>query len=138
MISLGMAFIGIGLLGAVFYFWKRRVFETRWVLWIFVLSIFLAEFATLAGWWTAEFGRQPWVVYGLLKTAQGVSPNLPAIQVLLSILMFVLVYAILFVLFIYLLNEKIQHGPEALEEETPVESLPDTFSEIFRRRVRAG
>jgi hypothetical protein len=43
----------------------------------------------------------------------------------------------LFVLFIYLLNEKIQHGPESLDDEVPVTALPDTFKDIFRRRARA-
>ncbi|MCB0026154.1 MAG: hypothetical protein KDD91_24145, partial [Caldilinea sp.] len=60
-------------------------------------------------------------------------------QVLLSNGMFVVLYTILFVLFIYLLNEKIQHGPDPLEEmeERPVTALPDTFRDIFRRRARA-
>jgi cytochrome d ubiquinol oxidase subunit I len=72
-----------------------------------------------------------------MRTAEGVSPNLAGGQVFLSVLMFVALYALLFVLFIYLLNEKIQHGPEPLEDEVPVTSLPDTFRDVFRRRARA-
>jgi cytochrome bd ubiquinol oxidase subunit I len=137
MINLGVVFIGIGLLATLFAVWRQRIWHTRWVLWILVLSVFLTELATLSGWWTAEFGRQPWIVWDLMRTADGVSPNLVGGQVFLSVLMFVALYALLFVLFIYLLNEKIQHGPEPLEDEVPVTSLPDTFRDVFRRRARA-
>ena len=138
MINLGGLFIPIGLLGALFAVWKQRIWRTRWVLWIFVFSIFLTELATLSGWWTAEFGRQPWIVWNLLRTVDAVSPNLNGGQVAASVLMFVALYAPLFVLFIYLLNEKIQHGPEPLaEDDAAVTSLPDTFKDIFRRRARA-
>jgi cytochrome d ubiquinol oxidase subunit I len=137
MINLGGLFIAIGLLATLFAVWKQRIWRTRWLLWILILSIFLTELATLSGWWTAEFGRQPWIVWNLMRTAEGVSPNLNGGQVFLSVLMFVALYTLLFVLFIYLLNEKIQHGPEPLEDETPATSLPDTFKDIFRRRARA-
>ena len=136
MINLGGLFIGIGLLATFFAVWKQRIWRTRWMLWLLVLSIFLTELATLSGWWTAEFGRQPWIVWNLMRTADGVSPMISGGQVFLSVLMFVVLYALLFVLFIYLLNEKIQHGPEPLEDEIPATSLPDTFRDIFRRRAR--
>jgi cytochrome bd ubiquinol oxidase subunit I len=138
MINLGGLFIPIALLGVLFAVWKQRIWRTRWLLWIFVFSIFLTELATLSGWWTAEFGRQPWIVWDLLRTVDAVSPNLNGYQVFASVLMFVALYALLFVLFIYLLNEKIQHGPEPLaEDDAAVTSLPDTFKDIFRRRARA-
>lgn len=140
MINLGGIFIAISLLGVIFYFWKRRLFETRWVLWVFVISILLTELATQSGWWTAEFGRQPWIVWNLMLTSDAVSPNLTLQQTFASVGMFILLYVLLFILFIYLLNEKIQHGPESLEdlEDVPVSSLPDTFREIFRRQPRAS
>jgi cytochrome d ubiquinol oxidase subunit I len=134
MIDLGMVFILIGLIGAVYYFWGRRIFTTRWVLWLLVATIFFTELATLAGWWTAEFGRQPWIVWNLLKTQNAVSPTLNTADVLISVGIFVLMYAALFVLFIYLLNGAIQKGPEPQEEPSKEEPLPDTFREIFRRR----
>lgn len=137
MINLGGLFIAIGLLAAFFAVWKQRIWRTRWLLWILVASIFLTELATLSGWWTAEFGRQPWIVWNLMRTADGVSPNLNGGQVFFSVLMFVALYTLLFILFIYLLNEKIQHGPEPLQDEVPATSLPDTFKDIFRRRARA-
>lgn len=137
MINLGFLFIPLGLLAALYFFWGRRLWTARWVLWLLVISIFLTQIATQMGWWTAEFGRQPWIVWNLLRTAGAVSPVLDTGQVLFSLLMFVALYGVLFVLFIYLLNEKIQHGPDPLVEETPVSSLPDTFKDIFGRRARA-
>jgi cytochrome bd ubiquinol oxidase subunit I len=137
MINLGFLFIPLGLVAVLYYFWGRRLWTTRWVLWLLVLTIFMAELATQTGWWTAEFGRQPWIVWNMLRTADAVSPVLDTTQVLFSLLMFVALYAILFVLFLYLLNEKIQHGPEPLEENVQVSSLPDTFKDLFRRQARA-
>jgi len=135
MINLGMLFILIGLLGVFFWIWGGRLFRTRWMLWLLVLSIVLTEAATITGWWTAEFGRQPWIVYNLLKTVDGVSPLLTVEQVVFSVGTFIVMYIILFILFLFLLNEKIQHGPDPLEEETPITSLPDNFREIFRHRA---
>ena len=136
MFGMGTLFVPMGLLGLLLYFWKRKVFEARWVLWLFVVTVFLAEMSITAGWWTAEIGRQPWIVYNLLPTSQGVSPTLSATDVGISLVMFVGLYILLFILFIYLLNGKIQAGPEPLEEveSVPVSTLPDTFRQIFRRR----
>jgi cytochrome bd ubiquinol oxidase subunit I len=149
MFGLGSLFVPVGLLGGLF-FWlrtgkkgdagrERRIWTARPILWLFVITVFFVEVAIIAGWWTAEIGRQPWVVYNVLRTADGVSPLLSAGDVLASLGMFVLLYALLLVLFLYLLNAKIQAGPEPLEDVETVEvsSLPDTFREIFRRRDRA-
>jgi cytochrome d ubiquinol oxidase subunit I len=149
MFMLGSLFVPIGLLGGLFYVLRRgkkgdpdrprRIWDARWVLRLFVVTVFLVEVAIIAGWWTAEIGRQPWVVYQVLLTADGVSPVLTAVEVVLSLGMFVILYGLLLALFLYLLNRKIQHGPEPLEEVETVEvsSLPDTFREVFRRRDRA-
>jgi cytochrome d ubiquinol oxidase subunit I len=140
MINLGFLFVPIGLLGALMYVWRRRIYESRWMLWLLVVSVFLAEAAVTAGWWTAEIGRQPWIVYNVLPTSQAGSPVLTGVETFLSLLMFIGLYAILLVLFLYLLNRKIQEGPEHIEdlETAPVSSLPDTFRDVFRRRGRAG
>jgi len=136
MINLGVLFVPIGLLGFLMYWWKGKVFEARWVLWLFVVTVFLAEMAITAGWWTAEIGRQPWIVYNELLTAQAGSPSLTTTEVAISMVMFIGLYTLLFILFIYLLNGKIQAGPEPLEEveSVPVASLPNTFRQVFRRR----
>jgi cytochrome bd ubiquinol oxidase subunit I len=140
MITVGPALAGIGVLAGLMFLWRRRLFESRFVLWLLVLTVFLGEATITAGWWTAEIGRQPWVVYDVLATADGVSPLLSATDVVISLGMFVLLYSLLLVLFLYLLNRKIQDGPEELEEveTTPVGSLPDTFRDVFSRRRRAA
>jgi cytochrome d ubiquinol oxidase subunit I len=101
---------------------------------VLVASVFLTEAATLAGWWTSEFGRQPWIVYNVLRTSAAGSPSLTPGQVIFSLVIFVVMYAALLVVFLFLLNARIQQGPEPLEEEKPVGDLPDTFREVFRRR----
>jgi len=135
MFYLSGVFLLLCIAGFVLYRWKRKIFDMNWLLWLFVLMVFFTIAAIIGGWWTAEIGRQPWIVYNVLTTADGVSPVLTGGQVLFSLIMFVVLYTILFILFIFLLNEKIQAGPEPLEEvETvPVGSLPDTFRQIFRR-----
>jgi cytochrome d ubiquinol oxidase subunit I len=136
MIMLGSLFILIGLIGAFYYYWKKKFWTTKWVLWTFVVTIFLVELVTLSGWWTAEFGRQPWIVWNLLKTIDAFTPTLTQSQVIFSMSMFVVLYGILLALYLYLLTQKIQHGPDPLEQDdiVPVESLPDSFKEIFRRK----
>jgi cytochrome d ubiquinol oxidase subunit I len=140
MIMVGSALIPIGLLGGLMFLWKRRLYESKWVLRLLVITVFAGEATITAGWWTAEIGRQPWVVYNVLATAAGVSPILSAGDVIVSLGMFIGLYSLLLVLFLYLLNKKIQEGPEELEalETADVSSLPDTFREIFSRHPRAG
>ena len=70
------------------------------------------QLANQMGWMTAEVGRQPWIVQDLLRTSDAYSPVLSSAQVLTSLALFTLIYLLLFVLFIYLLNEKIKHGPD--------------------------
>ena len=76
MFGFGSLFVPIGLLAGLLYWRKQRLFTARWMLWILVVTVFFVEAAIIAGWWTAEVGRQPWVVYNVLKTADGVSPTL--------------------------------------------------------------
>ncbi|MEM7656405.1 MAG: cytochrome ubiquinol oxidase subunit I [Bacteroidota bacterium] len=111
MVAIGMMLIGLSLL-ASFYWWRGTLFEQRWLLRAFVLAAILPQIANQVGWFAAEMGRQPWVVYGLLKTSDALSKVVTANQVLFSLILFSLVYALLLFLFIYLLNKKIKHGPE--------------------------
>ncbi|MGE0493022.1 MAG: cytochrome ubiquinol oxidase subunit I [Vulcanimicrobiota bacterium] len=116
MIALGTAFIGLSWLGC-FFWWRGTLFEQRWLLWLFVFSVLGAYAANEAGWVAAEVGRQPWVVYGLLRTDQGLSQAVVASQVLASILMFGVVYFLLFLVWVFVMNNKIRHGPEDIEAE---------------------
>ncbi|MEJ5262392.1 MAG: cytochrome ubiquinol oxidase subunit I [Ignavibacterium sp.] len=111
MVAIGFMLIALSVLG-VFLWWKGTLFKHRWLLWIFVFSVLLPQIANQVGWITAEVGRQPWIVYGLMKTSEGLSKAVQAGQVWYSLIMFTLIYIGLFILFIYLLNNKIQHGPE--------------------------
>ncbi len=111
MIAVGMAMIGMTLL-ACWYWKKGTLFDKKWLMWLFVWSVLLPQIGNECGWFTAEMGRQPWVVYGLLKTSDALSKTVTANQVLFSLILFALVYALLLVLFLFLLNRKIQHGPE--------------------------
>ncbi|WP_462276709.1 cytochrome ubiquinol oxidase subunit I [Ferruginibacter sp.] len=110
MIAIGMALIALTLYSC--WQWKKgKLFEKRWLLIVLAWSVLLPQLANQAGWFTAEMGRQPWVVYGLLRTSDALSRSVAANQVVFSLILFTLVYTTLFVLFIYLMNKKIKHGP---------------------------
>lgn len=127
MISIGMLLILITGLG-LFLWWRGKLFDKRWLLWVFVFAVFLPQVANQVGWFAAEMGRQPWVVYGLLRTSDALSVVVTANQVLFSLFMFAAIYLLLFILFLYLLNKKITAGPEDHEDEgdRPMQSeIPD-------------
>ncbi len=111
MVALGTYFIALTLY-ALWCRWRGTLFRKKWLLWVFVFSVIGPFIANQLGWVAAEVGRQPWIVYNQLRTSEAVSGNLAASQVLGSIVMFTVIYAMLFVLWIYLLNDKIQKGPE--------------------------
>jgi cytochrome bd ubiquinol oxidase subunit I len=126
MVAIGMALIALTLTGL--WYWRRgRLFETRWLMQLFVWAVLLPQIANQAGWFAAEMGRQPWVVYGLLRTSDAFSRTVTANQIVFSLILFSLAYVVLLVLFLYLLTRKIQHGPE--------DHLPhDTAAEEHSRR----
>jgi cytochrome d ubiquinol oxidase subunit I len=111
MVAVGFWMILISALG-FFYSWRGSLFEKRWLLWLLVLSVLGPQIANEAGWFAAEVGRQPWIVQGLLRTSAGLSAVVKANTVLTSILLFSAVYVLLFAVFVYLLDDKIKHGPE--------------------------
>ncbi len=111
MVTVGFAMIGLAV-WAAFALWRGRLDRSRLLLWLLTLSVLGPQIANQAGWWAAEVGRQPWIVYGLLRTVQGLSPVVTAGQVAASIAMFTLVYLLLFAVFVFLLNDKIRHGPD--------------------------
>ncbi len=111
MISLGMFFIGITLL-ACFFWWRGTLFETRWLLWLFVFAVAGPFIANEFGWCAAELGRQPWIVWGMLRTEEAFSPAVSAGQVLFSILMFALLYCMMFMVWLFVMDKKIRKGPE--------------------------
>ena len=101
------------------YFWRKRtLFQKKWMLRLLVASAFFPQLANQAGWVTAEMGRYPWIVQGLLRISEGLSKAVVAEQVLGSIILFGIVYTFLFILFIYLLNEKFKQGPADIDTTT--------------------
>ncbi len=130
MVAIGFFLIAVSVLG-VFLWWRGKLFNHRWLLWVFVLAVLGPQIANQVGWIVAEVGRQPWIVYGLLRTSEGLSKAVTAEQIMFSLILFAVIYLILFALFIYLLNEKIQHGPE--EPET-IASEYETQKSLFEKR----
>ncbi len=124
MISIGMFLIGLTLY-ASYLWWRGKLFDKKWLLKIFAFSVLLPQIANQVGWFAAEMGRQPWVVYGHLKTSDAFSQEVSSNQILFSLILFLVVYAVLFLLFLYSLNKKIKHGPYN-EAENPDEFLKYT------------
>jgi cytochrome d ubiquinol oxidase subunit I len=110
MVAIGMALIGLTLY-ASFLWWRGKLFETKWLLWIFSFAVILPQIANQVGWFTAEMGRQPWVVYGHLRTSDAFSQEVTSNQIVFSLVMFTVVYSLLLALFLYTVNKKIKHGP---------------------------
>jgi len=111
MVGVGFAMIAIAALGFL-YFRNGTLHERRWLLWILVFSALGPQIANQLGWFAAEVGRQPWIVYHLMRTPAGLSAVVKANVVLTSLILFTIIYFLLFAVFIYLLNDKIQHGPD--------------------------
>jgi len=123
MVGIGLLSLGLAWLGGLLW-WKGWLFDGQrvWIRrywWVMAFAVLLPQIANQAGWFTAEIGRQPWIVWGYLRTSEGLSKVVEANQVLISLIGFGLIYALLFALFIYLLNKKITTGPEAVENHDP-------------------
>lgn len=110
MVAIGMALIGLNLLAA-FFWWRGWLFKSRWLLFLLALSALGPQICNQAGWFTAEVGRQPWIVWHLMRTADGVSECVNASQILFSLILFTLVYLFMFVLFLFVLARKVKEGP---------------------------
>ncbi len=159
MVGLGAAFIGLTLL-ALFFLWRRTLFEKRWLMAIFVVAVVGPYLANEAGWVSAEAGRQPFVVYPIvtweaggdgqthphmhtdkgdifLRTEQGATSGrvVGADQVLGSILMFSVIYVLLFAVWVYVLHGKIRHGPDEPDAPAPPDTKPEDLVEAAARRT---
>ena len=111
MVGLGTMFIAITGVAA-FLLWRKKLYEARWMLWILMLALPFPYIANTAGWMTAELGRQPWLVYGLLRTVDGYSKMVSAGNAWFSFLGFLGMYTVLSILFLFLVRREIEHGPE--------------------------
>jgi len=116
MAGLGTYFVLLMVLAA-FLLWRGKLFETRWILWPLMLSFPFPYIANTAGWMTAEIGRQPWLVYGLIRTADGSSKYVSAGNGLFTLLGFMGIYTLLSILFIVLVYRIIAIGPVSVTAE---------------------
>lgn len=110
MVAIGIALFLLSLLG-LFLLWRGKLFTNRLILKIFVVSVLGPQIANQVGWIAAEVGRQPWIVYRLLRTSEALSKVVTANMILASIIMFMFIYIFLFALFVFLLDQKIKGGP---------------------------
>ncbi|MBC8489409.1 MAG: cytochrome ubiquinol oxidase subunit I, partial [Bacteroidetes bacterium] len=116
MVILGMYFILVMMWASVSMY-RKKIWENKMLLRILMWSIPLPVIACQLGWIAAEVGRQPWIVYKLLRTSDAVSVTVPAGNILFSIIIFGLIYILLGVLYVYILVKKVKHGPEPISEK---------------------
>jgi cytochrome d ubiquinol oxidase subunit I len=115
--------VGLGTLMAavmglsVLFLWRGRLYASAPLLWILMISIPFPYIATTAGWMTAELGRQPWLIYGLMRTINGASPNVSAGNGLFSLLGFMGMYMLLGILFLFMVAREVGHGPAAAAQQ---------------------
>ncbi|HTP68993.1 MAG TPA: cytochrome ubiquinol oxidase subunit I [Dongiaceae bacterium] len=111
MVGLGTIFIAVMGLAAILL-WRKKLYESRWMLWLLMLCAPMPYIANTAGWMTAELGRQPWLIYGLMRTASGVSPRVNAGSAWFTLIGFMGMYTVLAMLWLFLIYREVDHGPE--------------------------
>jgi cytochrome d ubiquinol oxidase subunit I len=111
MVGLGTVFMAITLVCTI-WLWRGKLFEAKPLLWILMLALPFPYIANTAGWMTAELGRQPWLIYGLMRTSAGNSPMVSAGNGLFTLMGFMGVYMILGILFLFLVHREVAHGPD--------------------------
>jgi cytochrome d ubiquinol oxidase subunit I len=114
MVGLGTLFIAIQVLAA-FLLLRGKLYGSRWMLWTLMLTLPFPFIANTAGWITAEVGRQPWLIYGLMRTKAGVSPQVSAANAWFTLLGFLGLYTVLGMLFLFLVYREIDQGPGVYE-----------------------
>jgi cytochrome d ubiquinol oxidase subunit I len=127
MAGLGTIFVAVMVVSA-FLLWRGQLYQSRWMLWILMLCLPFPYIANTAGWMTAEIGRQPWLVYGLMRTTEGYSKYVHAGNGLFTLLGFMGLYTVLAILFLVLVQHEIAHGPspgaeDVLKAGTPITSI---------------
>jgi cytochrome d ubiquinol oxidase subunit I len=119
MVGLGTIFIAI-MVVAAYLLWRRRLFTARWMLWALMLAVPFPFIANSAGWMVTELGRQPWIIYGLLRTANASSTNVSSGNVLFTLLGFAGLYTAMGLLYVVLIVREVAHGPGAEAAPAPL------------------
>jgi cytochrome d ubiquinol oxidase subunit I len=114
MVGLGTIFIAV-MAVAAFLLWRKKLYQSKPLLWTILLLVPFPYIANITGWYVAELGRQPWLVYGLLKTSAGISPTVSAGNTLFTFLGFLGLYFLLGMLFLILVGRIIHLGPKPLK-----------------------
>ena len=137
MLAIGSFMIAAALYGT-YLWWRGTLFETRWYLRVMAQSWWIGFVAVISGWVVTESGRQPWIVHGILRTAEANSP-VPSASIAGTLALFVIAYGIVFWFGIYYINRLIAHGPEKVAAETgrfspsPISAAQDTGREALQR-----
>jgi cytochrome d ubiquinol oxidase subunit I len=118
MVGIGTILLLIAIVAGV-ELWRGRIYSEKPLLWILMLSFPLPYIATTFGWMTAEIGRQPWLIYGVMRTAYGISPMVSASNGLFTLIGFMGIYALLAILFLFLVGREVVLGPARVELEHP-------------------
>lgn len=134
MVGLGFLMVAIGLIG-VFLWWRGKLYDARWFLKPLTYSWPLGFIALLAGWMVTEIGRQPWIAYGVLRTADAVSP-VTAASVATSLVLFVLVYFVVFSIGIWYISRMIDKGPQYVRADP--EALPNRPLSAAQQTTKAA
>jgi cytochrome d ubiquinol oxidase subunit I len=112
-IMVGLGTILIAVMGAsLLLLWLGRLYKSNWMLWVLMLAFPFPYIATTAGWMTAEIGRQPWLIYGLMRTADGTSVRVSAANGLFTLIGFMGIYLLLGLLFTFMVWREVEHGPD--------------------------
>jgi cytochrome d ubiquinol oxidase subunit I len=109
MVGMGLIMLAISWLGNILR-WRGTLEKARWFLWSALLSFPTGFIAVLCGWFTAEVGRQPWVVYGLVRTKDAVTPSLATSDVITSLLAYIAVYAVIYTFGLYYIYRLLRDG----------------------------
>lgn len=131
MVGLGTIFIAIMGFAVLLLLWRKRLFQTRWMLWLLLLAMPFPFLANTAGWFTTELGRQPWIVFGLLHTAQGSSTTVSSGNVLFTLIGFAGMYLLLGLAYLFLVVFEALRGPTLLEVKAEAPQSPDGLSDTI-------
>jgi cytochrome d ubiquinol oxidase subunit I len=138
MVGVGVLMLAVVIVGLVLLV-RKRLDGAQWYLRLCEFTACLGFIAVIAGWTTTEVGRQPWTIYGLMRTADSVSPSLTGGNVLLSLLLYVAVYLVIYPVGLSVMFRIVRGGPAASEEATPVASgHPKSPIEALGTAVREG
>jgi cytochrome bd ubiquinol oxidase subunit I len=138
MVGVGLLMLAVVIVGLVLLV-RKQLDGTQWYLRLCEFTACLGFIAVIAGWTTTEVGRQPWTIYGLMRTADSVSPSLTGSNVLLSLLLYVAVYLVIYPVGLSVMLRIVRGGPAASEDATPVASgHPKSPIEALGTAVREG